>query len=62
MNEISPTSNMWATVVVKDFPAYEGVVVNEMPYGIYLYIGGDPKRLSLFPWHNIVRISYKDQY
>lgn len=53
---------MWATVVVKDFPAYEGVVVNEMPYGIYLYIGGDPKRLSLFPWHNIVRISYKDQY
>jgi hypothetical protein len=61
MNDFSPNMGMWATVIVSDFPAYEGTVVSETQYGIYLYIGGDQNRLTLFPWHNVVRVSYKDQ-
>lgn len=56
---MSDTTNMWATVSTKDNLIYEGVVYDEVSYGIYLYIGGDPERISLFPWGSVNRVTYK---
>lgn len=56
---MSNTTDMWATVSTKDSLIYEGVVYGEESYGIYLYIGGDPERLSLFPWASVNRVTYK---
>lgn len=38
---------------------FEGEVAFEAPYGLYLRIGGDQSRLSLFPWPQIVRVTYR---
>ena len=38
---------------------FEGEVAFEAPYGLYLRVGGDQNRLSLFPWHQIARVVYK---
>ena len=53
------TNGMWANVVLEDNLTFEGLVVNEMVYGIYLAIGGDSTRLSLFPWDRVTRVIYK---
>lgn len=50
---------MWATVMLKDGLIYEGTIEDERPYGVYLHIGGDEDRLSLFPWHVVTKIVYK---
>jgi hypothetical protein len=50
----------WALVSLKDSLIFEGLVESETPYGIYLCIGGEPGRLSLFPWHSVVRVTYKN--
>jgi hypothetical protein len=55
----SGTAGMWATVVLEDGLVFEGVVQNELSQGVYLAIGGDPSRLSMFPWGRVTRVSYK---
>ena len=52
--------NKWVTVSLEDGMIYEGTVECEMPYGIYIHIGGREERLSLFPWHTVLRVVYKD--
>ena len=52
-------TDLWAVVSFSDGTIFEGVVENETPYGVYLSIGGDPSRLSLFTWGNISRVVYK---
>lgn len=54
------TRGMWAVVSLKDGMVFEGTIEDERPYGVYLHIGGDDNRLSLFPWHRVDRIVYKD--
>lgn len=51
--------NKWASVSLEDGMIFEGTIESEMPYGVYLHIGGDEYRLSLFPWHAVSRIVYK---
>ncbi len=51
---------LWAGVVLSDGTVFEGIVAGEVPHGIYLIIGGDPNRMSLFPWGSVSRIVYKD--
>lgn len=53
-------THMWVTVSLVDGMIYEGTVTNEAPYGIYLCIGGNEDRLTLFPWHAVSRIIYKN--
>lgn len=55
------TAGMWASVVCKDGTVFEGIVEDERAYGVYLLIGGDKNRLSLFSWTNVDRIVYKNQ-
>jgi len=45
--------------MMTDGMVFEGIVASEVPYGIYLHIGGNSDRLSLFPWHAISRVVYK---
>lgn len=53
-------AGLWAVVMIKDETmSFEGLVINEAPHGVYLCIGGDGDRLSLFPWSEIARIVYK---
>lgn len=52
-------NNRWASVMMTDGMVFEGIVASEVPYGIYLHIGGNSDRLSLFPWHAISRVVYK---
>lgn len=49
----------WISLSLKDGMIFEGVVQAEMPYGIYIHIGGDESRLSMFPWHTVSRVIYK---
>lgn len=51
--------NRWASVSTSDGLIFEGTVEAEMPYGIYIYIGGDSNRLNLFPWNVVSRVTYK---
>ena len=51
--------NRWVSVSMLDGMFFEGEVAFEAPYGLYLRIGGDQNRLSLFPWHQIARVVYK---
>lgn len=51
--------NKWVSVSLADGMIFEGTVEAEMPYGLYLHIGGQEERLSLFPWHQITRVVYK---
>lgn len=53
------SKNRWATVSLLDGMIFEGIVEAEFPHGIYLHIGGDQFRLSLFPWHTVARVIYK---
>lgn len=53
------TVGMWANIMLEDGLMFEGLVENELPQGIYLSIGGDPARLSLFPWGRVTRVTYK---
>lgn len=55
----SGTAGMWAVIILEDGLVFEGVVKNELSQGIYLAIGGDPSRLTLFPWGRVARVSYK---
>lgn len=55
------TSGMRASVVLSDGTIFEGIIAGEVPHGLYLLIGGDPNRMSLFPWGGINRVVYKDQ-
>jgi hypothetical protein len=55
----SGTSGMWATIVLEDGLVFEGVIQNELTHGVYLAIGGDQGRLTLFPWGRVTRVSYK---
>jgi len=52
-------SGLWAVVSLKDGLVYEGTIVNEAPFGLYLSIGGDENRLYLFPWDKIEKVIYK---
>ncbi len=54
------TKGLWASVVLSDGTIFDGIVAGEVPHGIYLIIGGDPNRMSLFPWGGINRVVYKD--
>lgn len=56
---MSKTLGMWATIATKDSLNYDGIVSDEAPQGIYLYVGGDINRLVMFPWSNINRVIYK---
>ncbi len=47
-----------AQLVLADGTVFEGIVEQAADYGMYLFIGGDPNRLSLFPWHTISRVIY----
>lgn len=53
------SKDLWASVVLNDGTIFEGVVESEKPYGIYLKLGGDPNRLSMFPWTVVVRVVLK---
>lgn len=56
----SSASGLWAQVILKDSNIFEGIVVQEQVHGLYLSIGGSDDRLSLFPWHTVDRVIYKD--
>ena len=49
----------WISLSLKDGMIFEGTVEEEMPYGIYIHIGGDESRLSMFPWHTVARVVYR---
>lgn len=49
----------WVSLSISDGMIYEGTIEQEMPYGIYIHIGGQEDRLSLFPWHMVTRVVYK---
>jgi hypothetical protein len=49
----------WVVVNMLDGMIFEGMVKEETSYGLYMYIGGDESRLSLFPWHVVSRVIYK---
>lgn len=51
----------WASVSLEDGMIFEGTVAKEAPYGLYLRIGGQETRLSLFPWQRITRVVYKEK-
>lgn len=51
--------NKWASVMMVDGMVFEGMIAEETSWGLYLYIGGNSDRLSLFPWHAIGRVVYK---
>jgi hypothetical protein len=49
----------WVSVLMVDGMVFEGTVVEEASYGLFMNIGGQEGRLSLFPWHTISRVVYK---
>ena len=49
----------WVSLSIEDGMIFEGTIEAEAPYGIYIHIGGDESRLSLFPWHKVARVVYK---
>lgn len=51
--------NKWASVLMVDGMVFEGMIAEETSWGLYLHIGGNSDRLSLFPWHTISRVVYK---
>tara|TARA_B110000503_G_scaffold27994_1_gene44766 strand:- start:144 stop:347 length:204 start_codon:yes stop_codon:yes gene_type:complete len=59
-NSNNGTYGMWASVVCKDGTVFEGVIQDERSYGIYILIGGDPDRLSMFTWTNVDRVIYRE--
>ena len=63
--EKSPLENAtyrrWATLTMVDGFFFEGVVAETASYGIYLHIGGDDYRVSMFPWHTVSRVTYKSE-
>jgi|TARA_B110000285_G_scaffold225610_1_gene284113 hypothetical protein len=58
-NSNDGASGMWASVVCKDGNIFEGIIENERPYGVYLLLGGDTDRLSMFTWTNVDRVVYR---
>lgn len=54
-------TNRWISVSMTDGMIFEGTVVSEAPYGLYMLIGGQEGRLSLFPWHQVARISFRGE-
>lgn len=52
------TRGFRASVVLNDGTIFEGIIESEVSYGVYLLIGGDPSRLSMFPWSMITRVVY----
>ena len=51
--------NKWASVLMVDGMVFEGMIAEETSWGLYLHIGGNSDRLSLFPWHTVSRVVYK---
>lgn len=51
--------HLWASVSLTDGLVYEGRIINEAPHGVYLSIGDDRDRLTMFPWDKIEKITYK---
>lgn len=49
----------WAVVNMVDGLIFEGIIKAETSYGVYLMIGGNEDRVSLFPWHVVSRVIYK---
>ncbi len=45
-------------LVMVDGTVFEGTSTHPTEYGMYIFIGGDPSRMSLFPWHTIARVIY----
>ena len=54
-------TNRWISVSMTDGMIFEGTVVSEAPHGLYMLIGGQEGRLSLFPWHQVARISFRNE-
>jgi len=52
----------WVSVSLVDGMIYEGTIEAEVAYGLYLYVGGQESRLTLFPWHTISRVIFKQSY
>jgi hypothetical protein len=48
----------WVSVSLGDGMIFQGTVKEEAAHGIYLHIGGTESRLSLFPWHTVIRVVY----
>ena len=51
--------NRWVSLTLEDGMIFEGTIAEEASYGLYLRIGGNEDRLSLWPWHQISRVVYK---
>jgi len=52
------TRGFSASVVLNDGTIFEGIIEQEAVHGLYLRVGGDPNRLSMFPWSMITRVVY----
>lgn len=59
MEVIVDNKNRWVTLSLLDGMIFEGTIEEEATYGLYLRIGGNEDRLSLWPWHQISRVVYK---
>lgn len=49
----------WISLLMVDGMVFEGTIEKETEYGIYMHIGGQEGRLSLFPWHTVGRVVFK---
>lgn len=58
MNEYGMVGS-WASVSMTDGLIFEGMIKAETGFGLYLMIGGNEDRVSLFPWHVVSRVVYK---
>jgi sRNA-binding regulator protein Hfq len=59
VSEVYKNKNQWVSVLMIDGMVYEGTINKETEYGIYLHIGGQEGRLSMFPWHAVGRVVFK---
>ena len=59
-NNNKTSDGFYASVVCNnDEGTYEGVVVAELPHGIWFSVGGNEDRLVFFPWSSINRVVLK---
>jgi hypothetical protein len=59
LTNLKRLEGVWISLILTDGLVYEGTVAQETIYGIYIHIGGDSNRLSLFPWHMVSKVVYK---
>jgi sRNA-binding regulator protein Hfq len=52
--------NKWVSVYLNDGSVVEGVVEEEMPYGMYLHLNGNKKTLQLLVWATVSKVVYKE--